>query len=103
MNPNTPELNNNDIKNNIEKDRDYFRIYMRERYRTNTSKKVDCDVSGKSVIYATMARHKKGIKCRDSSQAYKSSVNERLKRIEEFMSKFNMNGGDEHLFIDNLD
>ena len=100
MNPNTAEFDKDDIKNFTSKDKDYYRIYMKERYRTNTCKKVDCDVCGKSVIYATMARHKKGIKCQDSSQAYKSSVNERLKRIEEFMAKFNM---DEDVLINNLD
>ena len=100
MNSNTPELNNNDIQNNNEKDKDNFRIYMRERYRNNTCRRVDCDVCGRSVIYASIARHKKTSKCRDSSQAYKMSVNERLKRIEEFMAKFNMG---EDFLINNLD
>ena len=90
----TAEFDKNDIKNNIEKDKDYFRIYMRERYRNNTCRRVDCDVCGRSVIYASIARHKKTLKCRDSSQAYKMSINERLKRIEEFMAKFDMNNLD---------
>ena len=88
MNSNTLEFDKNNIKNYTSKDKDYYRIYMKERYQNNTCKKVDCDVCGKSVIYASIARHKKSDKCKKSSESYQLSVNERLARLEKMLSRF---------------
>ena len=96
------EFDKNDIKNYTPKDKDYFRIYMKERYRTNTCRRVDCDVCGKSVIYASISRHKNGDKCKKSAEAYKLSVIERIKKLEEFMNKFNM-VVDNDTFVNKLD
>ena len=88
MNSNTSEFDKNNIKNYTSKDKDYYRIYMKERYQNNTCKKVDCDVCGKSVIYASIARHKKSDKCKNSSVEYQLSINERFERLEKMLSRF---------------
>ena len=53
-------------------------------------KKVNCNVCGKLVMYGTMARHKKSIKCMNSAEGYKLSVEERLRKLEEALKTFDM-------------
>ena len=98
MTSTTEEFDRNNIKNYTSKDNDYFRIYMKERHQTVNCKKVNCDVCGKLVMYGTMARHKKSLKCMNSSENYKLSVEERLRKLETLMKQFNISDG-----INNLD
>ena len=94
MTSTTEEFDRNNIKNYTSKDNDYFRIYMKDRYQTVNCKKVNCNVCGKMVMYGTMARHKKSIKCMNSAQGYKLSVEERLLKLETIMKTFDMNNLD---------
>ena len=90
MTSTTEEFDRNDIKNYTSKDNDYYRIYMKERYKTVTCKKVHCDVCGKLVMYGAKARHKKSLKCMNSAEGYKLSVEERLQSLEKIVKQFNI-------------
>ena len=45
-------------------------------------------------MYGTMARHKKSLKCMNSGEGYKLSVEERLRKLEEALKTFDMNNLD---------
>ena len=82
-----PEFDENDIKNYTWRDKEYYKLYMRERYRTHICRRVDCEICGKSVIYADIARHKKTIKCKRAAEPHKETLNDRIVRLEKIVSQ----------------